>query len=73
MNGHETFDTDASAEALKADDLACERYLLSQGHLQVEVMANLDQVPPTGAIIFVAWPHIQEATGLPVRAWALFS
>ena len=72
MNGHETFDTDASVEAAKAGDLACERYVLTRGSLQLEAMANLDKVPATGAIIFVAWPHIEDATGLPVRAVAVF-
>lgn len=71
-NGHETFDTDASREAAAADDLACERYVLKRGNLQLEMMANLDQVPATGAIIFVAWPNIEGATGMPVRAWAVF-
>ena len=72
MNGHETFDTDASFLAAEADDLACERYVLDHGHLQVEVMANLDKVPATGAIVFVSWPHIEGATGLPARAAAVF-
>lgn len=71
-NGHETFDTDASSEAAAADDLACERYVLSNGHLQIEVMANLDKVPATGAILFMAWAPIEGAVGLPVRAWAVF-
>lgn len=72
MNGHETFDTDASFLAAEADDLACERYVLDNGHLQVEVMANLDKVPATGAIVFVTWPHIAGATGLPARVIAVF-
>ncbi len=70
-NGHETLDTDASAEAAKAEDLACERYVLEMGKLQVEVLRNLDQVPAAGAVIVVAWPRIQGATGLPVRVWAI--
>lgn len=70
-NGHETLDTDASAEAAKAGDLACERYVLSKGKLQVEVLTNLDQVAPAGAILFVAWPRIENAVGLPVRVWAI--
>jgi len=68
-NGHETLDTDASA--LVVDDLACERYLLEKGKLQVEVMCNLDQVPEAGAIIITAFLPIEGATGLPVRAWAI--
>ena len=67
----ESYDTDASREAAKADDLACERYVLANGHVQLEAMANLDQVPATGAIIFVMWPHIEGATGMPVRAMAV--
>ena len=69
--GHEALDTDASAEAAKAGDLACERYVLEKGKLQVEVLQNLDQVTPAGAILFVAWPRIEGAVGLPVRAWAI--
>ena len=70
-NGHEALDTDASAEAAKAEDLACERYVLTKGKLQVEVMRNLDQVSPAGAVLFVAWPRIEGAVGLPVRCWAV--
>ena len=70
-NGHEALDTDASAEAAKAGDLACERYVLAQGKLQVEVLDNLDRVAPAGALILVCWPRIAGATGLPVRAVAI--
>lgn len=72
MNGHETFDTDAPFLAAKAGDLACERYVLDNGHLQVELMTNLDQVPAAGAIVFVAWPRIEGATGLPARVVAVY-
>ena len=70
-NGHETLDTDASAEAAKAGDLACERYLLSNGKLQVEVLTNLDKVAPAGALVIVAWTNIKGATGLPARVVAI--
>ncbi len=70
-NGHETLDTDASAEAAKAGDLACERYVLGRGKLQVELLCNLDKVPAAGAIVYVAWPNFVGANGLPVRVWAL--
>ena len=70
-NGHETLDTDASAEAAKAEDLACERYVLEQGKLQIEVLCNLDQVAPAGAVLVCAWPKIKGAVGLPVRVWAI--
>ena len=70
-NGHETLDTDASKEAAAAGDLACERYVLALGKLQIEVLCNLDKVAPAGAILIAAWPRIENATGLPVRVWAL--
>ena len=70
-NGHETLDTDASAVAAKYEDLACERYVLSQGKLQIEVLKNLDQVPAAGSILIAAWPNFKGATGLPVRAVAI--
>lgn len=70
-NGHETLDTDASCEAEKAGDLACERYVLTKGKLQIEVLRNLDQVPAAGAVLVCAWPRLEGATGLPVRVWAI--
>lgn len=72
-NGHETLDTDASELAAKAGDLACERYVLGKGKLQVEVMNNLDKVAPAGAILIVAWANIEGATGLPARLLAITS
>ncbi|MCI7813742.1 MAG: cyclase family protein [Robinsoniella sp.] len=70
-NGHEALDTDASAVAAAAGDLICERYVLSQNKLQVEVLRNLDQVAPAGAVIIVSYPRIEGATGLPARVWAI--
>lgn len=70
-NGHETLDTDASALAAEAGDLACERYVLKQGKLQIEVLCNLDQVSPAGGLLLAAYPNIAGATGLPVRVWAI--
>ncbi len=70
-NGHETFDTDASAEAARAGDLACERYVLSRGKVQIEVLCHLDRVAPAGALLFAAWPRIKGATGLPARVFAI--
>ena len=70
-NGHETLDTDASAVAAEAGDLVCERYVLSKGKLQIEVLNNLDRIAPAGALLFAAWPNIEGATGLPVRVLAI--
>ena len=70
-NGHEALDTDASALAAAAGDLACERYVLAQGKLQIEVLDNLDKVAPAGAILLASWPRIEGACGLPVRVVAI--
>ena len=71
-NGHETLDTDAPITSGKLGDLVCERYVLAIDKFQVEVLANLDKVPASGAMIFIAPARITEANGLPVRAWAVF-
>lgn len=70
-NGHETLDTDSSAVAEEHGDLICERYVLEHEKLQVEMLANLDQVSPAGAVVIVSYPRIEGATGLPARVWAI--
>lgn len=70
-NGHETLDTDGSAECAKAGDLACERYVLDHNHIQIEVLCNLDLVPAAGAILFASWPNFEGANGLPCRVFAI--
>jgi len=64
-NGHESMDTDTT------DDLKSERWLLRHGHWQIEVMANLDKVPPAGALIVVTWPKPRHGLGFPARAFAI--
>ncbi len=68
--GHETFDTDAGIPAAE-HGLVNEYYLLEQDIYQLEVLANLDQVPPVGALITIAFPNWDKATGSPVRAVAI--
>lgn len=63
--GHEAMDTDIT------ETLAAETWLLHQGHWQIEVMANLDQVPATGALIVVTWPKVENGFGFPARAFAI--
>ncbi|MCQ2551163.1 MAG: cyclase family protein [Clostridia bacterium] len=70
-NGHETLDTDGSAECERWGDLACERYVLDHGKFQVEALTNLDKVPNAGAVIVLAWANFKGANGLPCRAWAI--
>jgi kynurenine formamidase len=64
-NGHESMDTDITP------DLQAEKWLLQHGHWQIEVMANLDRVPATGALIVVTWPKPLHGLGFPARAFAI--
>ena len=70
-NGHETLDTDGSAECAKNGDLACERYVLAHGKIQIELLCNLDQLPPVGAVLLASWPNFKGANGLPCRVVAI--
>jgi kynurenine formamidase len=48
-----------------------ETYILRHGHYQIEVMANLDKVPPKGSLIVVTWPKVRKGLGFPARAFAI--
>jgi kynurenine formamidase len=63
--GHESMDTDTT------DKMDSETYTLKNGHYQIEVMANLDKVPATGALIVVTWPKVKDGLGFPARAFAI--
>jgi kynurenine formamidase len=64
-NGHESMDTDTTPE------MKSETWLLRHGHWQIEVVANLDRVPATGALIVVTWPKPRGGLGFPARAFAI--
>lgn len=68
--GHEQTDTDPGTE-LSAGRVDGERYILQAGRWQIELMANLDQVPERGALILATWPRPHEGTGFPARCVAL--
>ena len=63
--GHESMDTDIT------EKMDSETYILKNGHYQIEVMANLDKVPATGAVIVVTWPKVKDGLGFPARAFAI--
>jgi kynurenine formamidase len=63
--GHESLDADTT------EKMATETYLLTSGHYQIEVMANLDKVPAKGALIVVSWPKVKDGLGFPARAFAI--
>ena len=63
--GHEGLDTDTT------EKMESETWILQNGHYQIEVMANLDKVPATGAVIVVTWPKIENGFGFMARAFAI--
>ncbi len=69
--GHETFDTDAAKDFRKNNALLGEYYVLEQDTYQVELLANLDQVPTRGAVIFNIVAKPNNASGFPVRSFAI--
>src|ERR1700682_4788531 len=69
-SGHETTDTD-SGVAVSKDDYSLESYILGLNHYQIEMLANLDQVPEAGALIIVTWPKPQGGPGFPARVIAI--
>ncbi len=69
-SGHETTDTDPGL-AVTRDDYSLERYLLSTNHYQIELLANLDQVPEAGALVIVSFPKPAGGSGFPARVIAI--
>jgi kynurenine formamidase len=69
-SGHETTDTDPGTATTK-DDYALETYVLGTNHYQIELLANLDQVPETGAIVIVTFPKPKGGSGFPARVFAI--
>jgi kynurenine formamidase len=69
-SGHETTDTDPGIATSK-DDYSLESYILGTDHYQVELLANLDQVPESGAIVVVSLPKPKRGSGFPARVFAI--
>lgn len=68
--GHEQLDTDPGRSVSAGDD-GLERYVLSCDRWQIEVMTNLDKVPPAGALIMATWPKPKDGSGFPARVVAI--
>lgn len=68
--GHDVTDTDPGAR-VSAGEVPAETYILGADRWQLELMANLDAVPPRGALIVATWPKPLGGTGFPARAFAI--
>ena len=69
-SGHETTDTDPGLVTSK-DQYPLENYILSHNAYQVELLANLDQVPDRGSLIVVTFPKPKDGSGFPARVFAI--
>jgi kynurenine formamidase len=69
-SGHETTDTDPGLATTK-NDYSLESYILGLNHYQIEMLANLDQVPEAGALVMIMWPKQEAGTGFPARVIAI--
>jgi kynurenine formamidase len=69
-SGHETTDTDPGPATTRGD-YSLESYLLGLNHYQIELLANLDQVPESGAVVMVTFPKPQAGSGFPARVVAI--
>jgi kynurenine formamidase len=68
--GHETPDTDSAVTGATVGFVG-EDYVLDHGKLNVELLKNLNQTPPVGAIVFDVFPRIKGGTGFTSRVFAI--
>ncbi len=55
----------------KSKDFPAHRELCGAGKLAVENIANLDKLPPVGAVLYAIPMQIKDGTGAPVRVFAV--
>ncbi|MDO9353498.1 MAG: cyclase family protein [Solirubrobacteraceae bacterium] len=68
--GHEATDTDPG-RLVSAGEYPAEAYILGADRWQVELLAGLGEVPPTGALVVAAWPKPKAGSGFPARVFAI--
>jgi kynurenine formamidase len=69
--GVETVGTDAGAAHAFDPPFPCHQFMLGSNKYGLTQLANLDKLPPAGAVIFVAPLKIEHGSGSPTRAFAL--
>ena len=69
--GTETVGTDAGQGSHYTPPYPAHFYLHGAGKFGLQCLANLDQLPPTGAILLAAPLKIKDGTGSPLRVMAL--
>ncbi len=68
--GHDTTDTDPGI-VVSTSKAPLEDFWLRQDKWQIELLANLGQVPADGAIMVATWPKPKAGSGFPARCFAI--
>jgi kynurenine formamidase len=69
--GSETIGTDAGQAANFRPPYPCHSLMHGAGRFGLQCLANLDRLPPTGAVVFAAPLKILHGSGSPLRVLAL--
>lgn len=69
--GTECVGTDAGQAFMFEPQYPCHHFMHGAGKYGLQCMTNLDQLPPTGAVVIAAPLKIQEGSGSPLRVIAL--
>ena len=69
--GTETIGTDAGQAAHFNPPYPAHHYMHGKGRYGLQCLANLDQLPPTGALLLTAPLKIRQGSGSPLRVLAL--
>jgi len=69
--GTETIGTDAGQAQHLRPPYPCHYYMHGAGRYGLQCLANLDRLPPTGALVIAAPLKIQNGSGSPLRVLAL--
>ena len=69
--GTETIGTDAGQAAHFNPPYPAHHYMHGRGRYGLQCLTNLDQLPPTGALILAAPLKIRQGSGSPLRVLAL--
>ncbi|WP_115787659.1 cyclase family protein [Arthrobacter silvisoli] len=68
--GHEQTDTDPG-KATSRHDFSLETYVLAQDRWQIELLANLGNLPEAGAVVVASWAKPLGGSGFPARVFAI--
>lgn len=69
--GTESIGTDAGQAMHLNPPFPCHYFMHGAGRYGLQCLTNLDQLPPTGAVIFAAPLKIKQGSGSPLRVLAL--